>query len=128
MTEKLLAFLGGAPRRADFDPHRSAPAVPRAMGEAERAALIMREPEYGEILCRCREVTAGEVRDAIRRGAATVDAVKRRTGALMGRCQGSRCQERVLRLLSRELGKDMEELEKDGPGSRVLPGGRNGES
>ena len=56
------------------------------------------EPNYGEVLCLCEDVSRGEVMEAIRRGARDVEGVKRRTGAGLGRCQGGRC-----RLLIEEL-------------------------
>lgn len=88
---------------------------------------MARDPAYGRVLCRCGGVTEGEVRDAIRRGAVTLDGVKRRVGAGLGRCQGSFCTDRVMELLARELGVAPEELWKDGLGSRLLTGGRYGE-
>ena len=57
------------------------------------------EPDYYEIICQCGQVTRGEILEAIRRGAATVDAVKRRVGTGMGRCQGSRCEWKIAKIL-----------------------------
>ncbi len=74
------------------------------LDEAERDALIRQAPDYGEIVCRCRDVTKGEIQEAIRRGASTVDGVKRRRGVGMGRCQGSRCAQRVMELVGRTDG------------------------
>ena len=85
----------------------------------------MREnPAYGQIICRCESVTEGEILDAIRRtpGARSLDGVKRRTRAGMGRCQGGFCAPRVLELLSRELGVPMDQLTKAGGGSRLIAG------
>ena len=118
----LLAYLGGAERRADFDPRRRAIPAPRRMAEPERAAFVAANPDYGRIVCRCRGVSEGEVREAIRRGAVTVDGVKRRTGAGMGRCQGGFCLQRVLELLAAAQGVSPAAVRKDGPGSEVLHG------
>ena len=76
--------------------------------------------EYFEIICRCEHISKGEVLEAIRRGASTIDGVKRRTGAGMGRCQGGYCMEKILHLLNEQTGKDLYEITKDGPGSEVL--------
>lgn len=71
---------------------------------------------------RCEEITEGEIREAIRRGARSLDGVKRRVRAGMGRCQGGFCTPRVLELLHEELGTPMTELTKCGGESRLLAG------
>jgi NAD(P)H-nitrite reductase large subunit len=62
------------------------------------------------IICRCEEITEREIIDAIRKGATTVDAVKRMTRAGMGNCQSRSCFQHVARLLSRELGLPISEI------------------
>lgn len=91
---------------------------PREMDFAARQALIRENPAYGNIICRCEQVSEGEILDAIRRplGARSLDGVKRRTRAGMGRCQAGFCSARVMELLRRELGADFE-VTKCGPGS-----------
>ena len=121
-AEALLAFLGGAPKKTGFDPARRAIPNPRRMDEAARAAFVAANPDYGRIVCRCRGVSEGEVREAIARGAVSVDGVKRRTGAGMGRCQGGYCLQRVLALLAQAQGVPASAVRKDGPGSEVLYG------
>ena len=101
------------------------PVRPCTFSTEARRRLVENDPDQGEILCRCEGVTVGQVLEAIRRGAVTVDGVKRRTGACMGRCQGSRCGQRILALLARELAIPESAVLKDGPGSAVL-GGRDG--
>lgn len=93
----------------------------------ERAALIKEKPAYGNIICRCSMVSEGEILDAIHRplGATTMDGVKRRVQAGMGRCQGGFCSPRVMELLSRELQVPMEQITKCGSGSELIAG-RNG--
>ena len=76
--------------------------------------------EYFEIICRCQHISKGEILEAIRRGAKTIDGVKRRTGAGMGRCQGGYCMEKILRLLSEQTGENIYRITKDGPGGTVL--------
>ena len=119
-AERLLDFLGGAVPRPDFNHCRRGIPTPRNMTPTQRAAFVTENPDYGRILCRCREVSEGEVLEAIRRGAVTVSGVKRRTGTGMGRCQGGFCQQKVLELLSRELGIPPESVTQDGAGSPLL--------
>lgn len=121
-AEKLLAHLGGAEKKPGFDPCRRAIPEPLRMPADAAAALLGSDPDYGRIVCRCRGVSEGAVREAIRRGAVTLDGVKRRTGAGMGRCQGGFCMQRVLELLAEAQGGDAAAVCKDGPGSEVLYG------
>lgn len=85
-------------------------------------ALIQKNPAYGTIICRCESVTEGEILDAIHRplGARSLDGVKRRTRAGMGRCQAGFCMHRVMAILHRELGIPMEELTKSGGKSTLV--------
>ena len=94
----------------------------RLMDAEERAAAYAENPLYGRIICRCETVTEAEIVDAIHRGATTVDGVKRRTRAGMGRCQGGFCSPRVMEILSRELNVPMESLTKFGGGSYMVAG------
>jgi len=102
--------------RTDYDPGRDRVVRMDELSFDERAALIRENPAYGQIICRCEGVTEGEIIDAIRRvpGARSVDGVKRRTRAGMGRCQGGFCMPKVMELLSRELGVPQTELTKNG--------------
>ena len=94
----------------------------RQMDAEERAEAYKRNPLYGRIICRCETVTEAEIVDAIHRGATTVDGVKRRTRAGMGRCQGGFCAPRVMEILSRELGIPTESLTKFGGKSYMVAG------
>ena len=94
----------------------------RQMDADERAEAYKRNPLYGRIICRCETVTEAEIVDAIHRGATTVDGVKRRTRAGMGRCQGGFCGPRVMEILSRELGVPTESLTKFGGKSYMVAG------
>ncbi|MEA3356508.1 MAG: (2Fe-2S)-binding protein [Candidatus Bipolaricaulota bacterium] len=73
------------------------------------------------LVCRCEEVTVGEIRQAIREGAVDVTGVKRRTRAGMGLCQGRTCERLVMRILSQELGRPMSEFEPDTVRPPVMP-------
>ena len=76
------------------------------------------------MICRCEGISEGEILDAIHRpvGATTVDGVKRRTRAGMGRCQGGFCSPKVVAILARELGVPMEEIRKSGQNAVLLYG------
>ena len=104
---------------------RALPLPPRPFHEmtpGEQEAAIASDPAYGNIICRCEVVTEAEIRRAIRRpvGARTIDGVKRRTRAGMGRCQGGFCMPRVAAILAEETGVPLDSVTKDGGGSRIL--------
>ena len=90
----------------------------------QRQALVQENAAYGNIICRCEQISEGEIVDAIHRlpGARSLDGVKRRVRAGMGRCQGGFCAPRVMEILSRELGIAQTELTKSGGDSRLLVG------
>ena len=96
----------------------------RLLSEDEQHALIEKDSTYGNIICRCSSVSEGEILETIRRplGARTLDGVKRRTGANMGRCQGGFCYPKVMEILSRELNIPIEKITKKGRGSEILTG------
>lgn len=121
---RLVQNILNLPENLDFDPHRKGILDPKTLPFAERAALIQQNPAYGQIICRCETVTEGEIVDAIHRvpGARSLDGVKRRTRAGMGRCQAGFCSPRVLEILARELGVPQEEITKCGGESRLIVG------
>ena len=82
----------------------------------EQNALIAKDPTYGNIVCRCETITEGEIRDAINRplGAVTLDGVKRRTRAGMGRCQAGFCSPKTILLLAEKLGCGIGGVRKTG--------------
>ncbi|MGG7057035.1 NAD(P)/FAD-dependent oxidoreductase [Clostridium tertium] len=83
----------------------------------EKRELIKKNKNYGRIICRCEEITEGEIIDAIKRsfGTISLDGVKRRCRPGMGRCQGGFCGPRVQEIIARELNIPLESivLEKD---------------
>ena len=90
--------------------------------EKRKREMIEKNPLYANVVCRCKHVTEAEIVESIRRpcGATSVDAVKFRTGAGMGRCHGAFCMPRVMRILARELGRDYGEITKSGDDSDIL--------
>lgn len=107
----------------DFNPNRDEIRF-TSLSDDEKAELIAKDSRYGRIICRCEEITEGEIVDSIRRplGARTLDGVKRRCRPGCGRCQGGFCGPRVLEILSRELGVPRESIDKDKKGSYILLG------
>ncbi len=97
---------------------------PALLSLEERNALIKENPAYGQIICRCESISEGEILDAIHRplGARTLDGVKRRTRAGMGRCQAGFCSPRVMEILERELSMDMFDVQKSGDSSAIVIG------
>ena len=95
---------------------------PQELSLEERNELIKKEPAYGQIICRCESISEGEILDAIHRplGARSLDGVKRRTRAGMGRCQAGFCSPRVMEILHRELGLPLEEVTKSGGRSNIV--------
>lgn len=124
LASETAQFLCAA-ENPDFEPERRGIRRARGLGFSERAALIAENPDYAEMICFCEDVSRAEIVEAIRRGAVTLDGVKRRTGAMMGACQGGRCQQGIAALLQSELGLAPEEITKDGGASFIL-GGRHG--
>lgn len=120
----LAAARLNARRKDEFLPPWPVAGHFRSMSNDERQAAIAANPAYGRIICRCEQISEAEIRAAIRRpvGATTLDGVKRRTRAGMGRCQGGFCTPRVLDILSDELGVSPLELTKFGGQSRILTG------
>lgn len=106
----------------DFNPIRQAKKPFREMNDAEREAAILENPDYGKLVCRCEQVTKAEIPDAIRGplGARSVNGVKMRTRAGMGRCQGGFCSPEIVRILSQELQIPMTEVTLSGGKSNIL--------
>ncbi|MCR5228903.1 MAG: NAD(P)/FAD-dependent oxidoreductase [Solobacterium sp.] len=101
---------------------RERPVVMAELSEEERAEMIRKNPLYGRIICRCEQISEGEIVDCIRRpcGAHTVKGVKKRVRPGMGRCQGGFCEPRVLAILARELNISPLDVVLDSKASRIL--------
>lgn len=123
-TARLIAQKLSLSEKPNFIATRKGILDPKTLCPDEYRALIARDPSYGQIICRCETVTEGEILDAIRRplGAKSLDGVKRRTRAGMGRCQAGFCSTRVMELLSKELGVGLDEITKSGGASRLITG------
>ena len=121
---ELLREKLGLREKEDFIATRKGLLDPKSLTWDAYQALIRENPAYGQIICRCEQVTEGEIIDAIRRplGARSLDGVKRRTRAGMGRCQAGFCSPRVMEILARELGVSQAEITKCGGASRLIVG------
>ncbi len=82
--------------------------------------LIKRDKSYGDIVCRCEMVSAKEIREAVKRGASTLDGIKFRTRAQAGRCHGGFCTLRIMKVLCEERGIAIENVTKRGKGSEII--------
>ena len=122
LAEVTVESMGGAEKNESFNGERKDVFRFRHASDEEKKAAIERNPAYGRIVCRCESITEGEIVDAIRApaGARDVDGVKRRTRAGMGRCQGGFCGSKVVEILARELGLEINEITKFGAGSNIL--------
>lgn len=123
----MIAEKLNARRKPNFDPYRKDIKKFSELTDEEREEMIKRFPSFGNIVCRCELVSEYEIVEAIKRGAKTLDSIKRRTRAGMGRCQGGFCTPRVIDILSRELGVSKTQITKFGKGSYILLEKRWGE-
>lgn len=121
-VQGLVKAITGARDNPDFRPGRKAFPKFRHMSERERSEAIAGNPDYGQIVCRCEQVTKAEVLAAIRGplGVRDLDAIKRRTRAGMGRCQGGFCMMRIPEIVAGELHIPLSEVTKDGSGTNLL--------
>ena len=112
----IVAGIMPLREKADFIPTRKGIPHLAAMTAEERAELIKQRPDYGQIICRCEQISEGEIADSINRplGATTLDGVKRRVRAGMGRCQGGFCSPKVMAMLAEKQGISIAEVKKNG--------------
>lgn len=119
VAEKLQA-----PKKANFKATRKGIVKAENLSFEERNELIKENPAYGRIICRCESISEGEIRDALNRPipAKSLDGVKRRVRAGMGRCQGGFCSPRVMEIIAEERGISLEEVTKSGGASKIITG------
>ncbi len=124
IAEQVAKALG-AKKNGDFVPVRRSMHWFKDLSAEEKNRVIAQDAAYGHIVCRCEEVTLGEIYEAMRSNppARTLDGIKLRTRAGMGRCQSGFCQPSVLHELMTEFGMAAEEITKNGGDSRIIVGG-----
>lgn len=117
-------MLGDVPENKNFNGYREDAHAFRNMSDGQKDAYIKEHPEYGEIVCRCEEISKGEIIKAITTNPRTqdVDGIKRRVRAGMGRCQGGFCGNAVMRILSQINEIKMEEITKNGADAKMVKG------
>ncbi len=101
VAKKAAEYAGRTTINIHFNPCRRAIIRARDLSQEERAGLVYSDPDYGEVVCQCMDVTRSEVLQAVQRGAFDFESVKRRVGAGFGSCQGSRCRRRVMKILNK---------------------------
>lgn len=118
------AFFPDCGVNKSFNPYRKPILRMAELSENERAEYIKQNPDYGEIVCRCEEISRGEIIDALHRPVPcmTVDGVKRRCRPGMGRCQGGFCSPLVVKIIAETFGIPEERIRKSGDGSELLRG------
>ena len=129
MVGNLIRDKMNLEEKEDFISIRKGVLNPNTLDREQRNFLIQEKPEYGNIVCRCEMITEGEIIDAIQRplGARSLDGVKRRTRAGMGRCQTGFCSPKTMEVLARELHIPISEVTKSGGNSGIIRG-RNKDS
>ena len=124
MTAEIMQQLMQLKKKTSFIGTRKGVTHFGELSLEEKNRLIQQKPAFGNIICRCEMVTEGEILEAIHRplGARSLDGIKRRTRAGMGRCQAGFCSPKTMEILKRELGVDLTEITKAGKASQIVVG------
>jgi len=124
MVANILKDLMGLEKKENWISKRKGLLNPEKLSLEERNKLIKENPAYGNIICRCESVTEGEIIEALHRviPARSLDGVKRRTRAGMGRCQAGFCSPRTMEIIERELGIPQDQVTKSGGASTIVVG------
>lgn len=122
MAQELLQKDREITLNTSFDPTRKAILQTAKMSYSDRDALIKKNPDYGMIVCRCEEVSRGEILDSLRRSVPcdTIDGVKKRVRPAMGRCKGGFCGPLVASVIAQEKGVPLNRVLKSGEGSNLV--------
>lgn len=121
ITTQALRGITEVKPNVKFNPYRKAVPHMSELSTAEKQEIIKNNPDYGVIICRCENISKGEIVDTIHSPlpAVSVDAVKRRVRPGMGRCQGGFCSPLVTKIISEETGMSMDEITKNGESSEI---------
>ena len=103
-----------------WDPYVEARSRARELSPYKLDELVSGDPAWGNVVCRCENVSEAEIVQAIRIGHYTLDGVKYFTRAQMGRCQGGFCTYKIIKIIMRETGLSWNEITKHGGASRLL--------
>lgn len=123
LAEMILAYLGNVTKKENHIKNRKHIHFMDLTSE-EKAELISKDSRFGRVICRCENITEGEIVDTIHRkaGGTTIDGIKRRCRPGAGRCQGGFCGPRVLEILARELKVSPDEIRQDKKTGYILTG------
>ncbi len=124
MVKQILATKMCMREKEDFNPVRKASVRFRELSKEEQERLIMKDHEYGEIICRCQNITKKEIRDAIENkfGARSISSIKYRAWATTGRCNGGYCLSKIVDMLINEYDMKPEDITYRGAGSELFSG------
>ncbi|MEN6634278.1 MAG: NAD(P)/FAD-dependent oxidoreductase [Clostridiaceae bacterium] len=124
MAAELLSGEHDVRMNEKFNPIHKSIVRANELDAESRDALIRENPDYGEIICRCEQISRGEVIEALHRSIScdTLDGVKRRVRPGMGRCQGGFCGPLVLQIIAQKTGESLEQVTKSAPGGELLFG------
>ena len=124
VVEELVSKYIALTENKNFNGVREKVESFKELSMEEKNEIIAKDPSFGKIVCRCEQITEGEILRAIRMNppAKDIDGVKRRTRSGMGRCQGGFCQPQVAELIAKERGIALTEVTKKGQGSALLTG------
>ncbi|MDD6527883.1 MAG: (2Fe-2S)-binding protein, partial [Oscillospiraceae bacterium] len=124
MTVEMLRKNGSVEKNSGYNPIRHGVPVLREMSDEERNRLIKENPDYGVIICRCEEISKGEILDALKSPICvpTVDGIKKRIRPGMGRCQGGFCSPLVTKIIAEYLGVPISEVKKSSEDSVITFG------
>lgn len=108
----------------DFDPTNEKRVKFSELSDEEKNALIKKDPDWGEVVCSCEEITKKEIINAIHNplGVSTLTGIKYRTRAMMGQCQGGFCQMKIYDLIEKETGRKSSDICYSLPGSWIISG------
>lgn len=124
MAVQMLRCMQTVEKNPDYSPIRRGIPVLKEMDDAHRAEMIRKNPDYGVIVCRCEEISKGEILDALRSPICvpTVDGIKKRIRPGMGRCQGGFCSPLVTQIIAEYLGVPLSEVKKSSEDSVITFG------
>lgn len=130
MAVELLGGPGRVKKNESFNPRRKGIPRVKELPIEERNRLIQENPDYGMIVCRCEEISKGEILDALRSPVPvpTVDGIKKRVRPGMGRCQGGFCMPLVTQIISEYMGIPVEEVRKSRAEAVITYGRTKGEA
>lgn len=124
VVNELISKVLPLERKENFNRYRKPDYFFSKLSIEEKNEIIKKDPSYGRIICRCEQITEGEIIRALTENpkATDIDGVKRRTRSGMGRCQGGFCQPFVAQIIAEHTGKTLDQITKNGKGSELVVG------